>query len=80
MSVTETPRRSGSALIAAGIALSRLFGLIRESVFSAFIGLGPAADALAAATRIPNILQNLLGEGALSASFIPVVGPPQSNV
>ena len=52
--------------------LSRTFGLIRESVFSAFIGLGPAADALAAATRIPNVLQNLLGEGALSAAFIPV--------
>ncbi len=72
MSASERPRRSGSALIAAGIALSRLFGLIRESVFSAFIGLGAAADALAAATRIPNVLQNLLGEGALSAAFIPV--------
>lgn len=35
------------------------------------LGLGEAADAFAAAFRIPNVLQNLLGEGALSASFIP---------
>ena len=72
MSARQRPARSGSTLVAAGILLSRTFGLIRESVFSAFIGLGPAADALAAATRIPNVLQNLLGEGALSAAFIPV--------
>jgi len=36
------------------------------------LALGPAADAFAAALRIPNLLQNLLGEGSLSASFIPV--------
>jgi putative peptidoglycan lipid II flippase len=39
---------------------------------SRVIGLGPAADAFAAALRIPNLLQNLLGEGVLSASFVPV--------
>ena len=33
---------------------------------SRVIGLGPAADAFAAALRIPNLLQNLLGEGVLS--------------
>jgi putative peptidoglycan lipid II flippase len=37
-----------------------------------FLGAGVAADAFVAATKIPNILQNLFGEGALSASFIPV--------
>ena len=37
-----------------------------------FIGVGSVADALVTASRIPNTLQNLLGEGALSASFIPV--------
>ena len=59
-------------LVAAGIFLSRVFGLVRESVFAIFFGLAPAADAFRAALRIPNILQNLFGEGALSASFIPV--------
>jgi len=42
-------------------------------VFSYYFGLGSdAADAFNAAFRIPNFLQNLFGEGALSASFIPV--------
>lgn len=59
-------------LVAAGILLSRIAGLVRQRVFSHYLGLGDAADALSAAFRIPNLLQNLLGEGSLSASFIPV--------
>ncbi|MGH7933916.1 MAG: murein biosynthesis integral membrane protein MurJ, partial [Candidatus Binataceae bacterium] len=52
--------------------LSRIAGLIRESIFAHYLGNSEAADAFKAGFRIPNILQNLLGEGALSASFIPV--------
>jgi putative peptidoglycan lipid II flippase len=59
-------------LVAAGILLSRSAGLIREMVIGAFLGTTPAADAFKAALRIPNLMQNLLGEGVLSASFIPV--------
>jgi putative peptidoglycan lipid II flippase len=59
-------------LVSAGIFLSRIFGLFRESIFAYYFGLSPAADAFRAAVKIPNILQNLLGEAALSASFIPV--------
>jgi putative peptidoglycan lipid II flippase len=60
-------------LVAAGILLSRIAGLIRQRVFSHYFGLRTdAADAFTAAFRIPNFLQNLFGEGALSASFIPV--------
>ena len=66
------PKRSASALVALGILFSRLSGVIREVVFSAFLGVGGAADAFVAATRVPNVLQMLLGEGTLSASFIPV--------
>lgn len=67
------PRRaSNSVLVGLGIFASRLAGLARESVMSRVIGLGPAADAFAVALRIPNLLQNLLGEGVLSASFVPV--------
>jgi len=58
--------------VAAGILLSRIAGLVRQRVFAHYLGLGDAADALSAAFRIPNLLQNLLGEGSLSASFIPV--------
>ena len=46
--------------------------MIRTSVFAHYLGDSSAADAFAAGFRIPNILQNLLGEGVLSASFIPV--------
>ena len=46
--------------------------MIRESVFAHYLGNSGAADAFKAGFRIPNILQNLLGEGVLSASFIPV--------
>jgi len=59
-------------LAAAGMLLSRIMGLIRQRVFSYYFGLSPAADAFYAAFRIPNLLQNLFGEGVLSASFIPV--------
>jgi putative peptidoglycan lipid II flippase len=59
-------------LVAAAIFLTRIFGLVRERVFAHYFGLSAVADAFRAAMRIPNILQNLLGEGVLSASFIPV--------
>jgi putative peptidoglycan lipid II flippase len=67
-----TTNARGSFLVAAGILLSRCAGLIREIVIGAFLGVSPAADAFKAALRIPNLMQNLLGEGVLSASFIPV--------
>jgi putative peptidoglycan lipid II flippase len=44
---------------------------LRSRATAHFLGSSDAADALAAAFRIPNLLQNLFGEGALSASFIP---------
>src|SRR3954449_7989282 len=60
-------------MVAAGILLSRIIGLVRQRVFSHYFGLrSDAADAFNAAGKIPNFLQNLFGEGALSGSFIPV--------
>src|SRR5436305_3695276 len=60
-------------MVAAGILLSRIIGLVRLRVFSHYFGLrSDAAGAWGAAFRIPNFLQNLFGEGVLSASFIPV--------
>ena len=59
-------------MVAAGILLSRIVGLIRNRVFAHYFGTSDAADAFNAAFRIPNFLQNLFGEGVLSASFIPV--------
>src|SRR6185295_20146532 len=71
---TRAPRTGrAAAFVAAGILLSRITGLVRSRVFAHYFGLeNDAADAFMAAVRIPNVLQNLFGEGALSASFIPV--------
>jgi putative peptidoglycan lipid II flippase len=60
-----------SLIVASAIFLSSTAGLIRETFISRFLGTAPAADAFKAALRIPNMLQNLMGEGVLSASFIP---------
>src|SRR5690348_2707891 len=61
-----------ATLVAAGIFLSKIVGLLRETVFAHYFGGSDAADVFRAAVRIPNVLQNLFGEGVLSASFIPV--------
>jgi putative peptidoglycan lipid II flippase len=61
-----------AARVAAGIFATRVLGYVRERVFAHYFGNGPAADAFRAALRIPNVVRNLLGEGTLSASFIPV--------
>ncbi|HEY3055509.1 MAG TPA: murein biosynthesis integral membrane protein MurJ [Thermoanaerobaculia bacterium] len=66
------PRAGFAVLVAAGILLSRIAGLIRERLSAHYLGSSSAADAFKAAFKIPNFLQNLLGEGVLSASFIPV--------
>lgn len=61
-----------AVLVASGILLSRLIGLVRQRVFAYYFGQSDQGDAFNAAFRIPNFLQNLFGEGVLSASFIPV--------
>jgi putative peptidoglycan lipid II flippase len=72
----QRPRSTGvgAALVAAGILASRVLGVVRQSLMARYLGAtnGIAADAFMAAFKIPNLLQNLFGEGALSASFIPV--------
>ena len=69
---TASRAKSFAAFVAGGILLSRLSGFVRLWVFNRFFGLSAEADAFNQGFRIPNLLQNLFGEGALSASFIPV--------
>lgn len=57
--------------VGVGIFLSRISGLVRERIFAYFFGQSDAGDAFKLAMRVPNFLQNLFGEGVLSASFIP---------
>jgi len=51
---------------------SRILGYLRDMLIANFFGAGLVADAFFVAYRIPNLLRQLLGEGALSASFVPV--------
>ena len=71
---TRPPERTGkhALLVATGILLSRVIGLVRQRAFNHYFGQTDSADAFNAAFKIPNLLQNLFGEGVLSASFIPV--------
>ncbi len=59
-------------LVMAGILLSRVVGLVRQRAMAHYFGTTDVADAFTIALRIPNFLQNVFGEGTLSASFIPV--------
>jgi len=52
--------------------LSRLAGLARDAALAHVLGAGPVMDAYAMAFRMPNLLRQLLGEGALTAAFVPV--------
>jgi putative peptidoglycan lipid II flippase len=65
-------RTGGAAHVALGILVSRLFGIVRQMLTASYLGTTGPGDAFAAAFKITNFLQNLFGEGALSASFIPV--------
>ncbi len=60
-----------SGRVSVAIFGSRLLGLAREMVFAALFGAGAVADAFLVAFRIPNLLRDLLAEGALSAAFVP---------
>ncbi|MEZ4238694.1 MAG: lipid II flippase MurJ [Myxococcota bacterium] len=74
MSDAPPPAAAGSAAssIAVGILASRLLGLLREKALAYYFGVGPHLDVFTVAMRGANLLNNMLGEGTLSASFIPV--------
>ena len=61
-----------SGAMAAATLLSRVLGMVREMVYAGFMGDGWVASAFAYAFQIPNLFRRLLGEGALTAAFIPI--------
>jgi len=64
---------SGLRLVGLFTFLSRVLGLIRDVGMAALFGLSPLADHFVVAFSIPNLARRLFGEGALSASFLPVL-------
>lgn len=68
----ETGAGRGARVVALGILASRVAGFLRTRTVYAYFGVSPFTDVFLTALRAPNVLQILLGEGTLSASFIPV--------
>ncbi len=60
--------------MSSAVMISRVLGLVRDIIFTAFFGVSYLADAFNYAYRIPNFLRLLFGEGALAAAFIPLYG------
>ena len=52
--------------------LSRVLGLVRDSLFARYVGAGFASDAFLVAFRLPNMFRALFAEGAFSSAFIPM--------
>src|SRR5437879_5855329 len=63
-------KSSGS--MAAATMTSRVLGMVREMVYAAFMGNTWVASAFTLAFQVPNLFRRLLGEGALTAAFIPI--------
>ena len=61
-----------SGAMAAATLTSRVLGMVREMVYARFMGVGWVTDAFVLAFQIPNLFRRLLGEGALTAAFIPI--------
>ncbi|MBW2521988.1 MAG: murein biosynthesis integral membrane protein MurJ, partial [Deltaproteobacteria bacterium] len=68
---TGTIARSATK-VSIAVMCSRVLGLVREQTFAVLFGAGFAFDAFVVAFRIPNLLRDLFGEGALSAAFVTV--------
>ena len=58
--------------IAVATLTSRILGMVREMIYMNFMGIGLVNDAFQLAFTAPNLFRRLLGEGALTASFIPI--------
>jgi putative peptidoglycan lipid II flippase len=65
--------------IGAATLTSRVLGLVRDQSFAAFMGTHGVAAAFSYAFMVPNLFRRLLGEGALTAAFIPIFKAKEKN-
>jgi len=68
----NTAMAKSAGTVGIAVMCSRVLGLVREQIFAAMFGAGYAYDAFVVAFRIPNLLRDLFGEGALSAAFVTI--------
>jgi putative peptidoglycan lipid II flippase len=62
-----------TSLISIGVLSSRFLGFIRDVILANLLGTGIIAEAFLVAQRIPNLLRDLVGEGAANAAIVPVL-------
>jgi len=71
--VEETKKVArGARAVTIAVFISRILGLVREQVLAGLFGAGFQMDAYVVAYRIPNLLRDLLAEGALASAFVKV--------
>ncbi len=68
-----------SGAMGAATLTSRVLGMVREMAYARFMGDGWVAGAFTLAFTIPNLFRRLLGEGALTAAFIPIFKEKEKN-
>jgi putative peptidoglycan lipid II flippase len=62
-----------TSILSVGTFLSRILGFIRDMIFASMMGTAAMADAFFVAFRIPNMLRDLVGEGATNSALVPVL-------
>ena len=75
MTETVTQKRQilkSASIISIITIVSRVLGYVRDQRLTLLLGTSGLADAFVLAYRIPNLLRRLVGEGSMTASFIPV--------
>ncbi|HOX09852.1 MAG TPA: murein biosynthesis integral membrane protein MurJ, partial [Candidatus Omnitrophota bacterium] len=72
MSTHKSLARS-AGIIGLGISASRMLGFVRDIIIAAVFGTSVPLQAFVVAFRIPNMLRDLVGEGAANAAFVPVL-------
>src|ERR1039457_575560 len=75
---SETPHKhhlllKSSGIVACGVLASRVLGFARDVILARFLGTGFLAEAFFVAQRIPNLLRDMVGEGAANAAIVPVL-------
>jgi len=62
-----------TAVVSSMTMVSRVFGLLRDMVFTRYFGADAGTDAFLVAFKVPNFLRRLFAEGAFSQAFVPVL-------
>ncbi|MDO5057762.1 MAG: murein biosynthesis integral membrane protein MurJ [Lautropia sp.] len=68
-----------AATISGLTLVSRILGLVRETLVAATFGAGPLTDAFFVAFRLPNMLRRLFAEGAFTQAFVPILAESQQE-